>query len=104
MTPKQPSLPAPNKLAVALKYDGQGAPRVSAKGAGKIAERILELAEENDIPLQQDAELATLLSQVDIGHEIPENLYLAAAEVIAFAYRLKGKMPTTETATAQAAE
>jgi flagellar biosynthesis protein len=86
----KPKLPQ-KKLAVALKYDGQGAPRVSAKGSGKIAERILELAEEHGIPLQEDHELVELLSQIELGHEIPENLYLAAAEVIAFAYRLKEK-------------
>ena len=89
--PDKPTI-LPKKLAVALKYDGQGAPRVSAKGSGKIAERILELAEEHGTPLQEDHELVELLSQIELGHEIPENLYLAAAEVIAFAYRLKGKI------------
>ena len=77
--------------AVALHYDGNGAPIVSAKGKGLVAEQILKLAEEHDVPITENAELALFLSQVDLGDEIPEALYLAAAKVIAFAYALKGK-------------
>ncbi len=80
-------------LAVALKYTGEQAPKVTAKGSGLNAEQILEIAEQHGIPLQNDAELATILAQVPLGDEIPENLYLAVAEVIAFAYFLSGKTP-----------
>ena len=76
-------------VAVALNYPGAGAPRVTAKGRGAVAERILELATENDIPLWQDAGLAGVLAQVDLGEEIPEALYAAVSEVIAFAWRLR---------------
>ena len=81
------------EIAVALKYDGRGAPKVTAKGAGELAERILEAAREHDIPLHEDPLLSEVLSQIDLGREIPPALYLAVAEVIAFAYLVSGKMP-----------
>ncbi len=77
--------------AVALEYDGSSAPRVTAKGRGEIAQRILALAEENDIPLHEDPDLVTLLSQLDLGMEIPANLYVAVAEVLAFTYMMSGR-------------
>jgi len=80
-------------VAVALKYDGQHAPKVTAKGAGITAEKILEIAEEHDIPLQNQPELASILAQVPLGEEIPQNLYVAVAEVISFAYFLSGRTP-----------
>jgi flagellar biosynthesis protein len=80
-------------LAIALKYDGENAPRLTAKGRGELANRLLALAQENDVPLHEDAELAALLSQIPLGEEIPESLYRAVAEVIAFAYLLSGKLP-----------
>ena len=81
------------KIAVALEYDGSNAPRVSAKGIGELAEQILELARKHDIPLQADDELVAVLAQIKLGEDIPEQLYRAVAEVIAFAYILKGKFP-----------
>ncbi|MBT3011874.1 MAG: EscU/YscU/HrcU family type III secretion system export apparatus switch protein [Candidatus Thiodiazotropha sp. (ex Lucina aurantia)] len=80
-------------LAIALKYDGENAPRLTAKGRGELADRILVLADEHAIPLHEDAELAALLAQIPLGDEIPESLYRAVAEVIAFAYLLSGKLP-----------
>ncbi len=80
-------------LAIALNYDGENAPKLTAKGRGELAERIMALAEEHDVPLHEDAELAALLSQIPLGDEIPEALYRAIAEVIAFAYILSGKRP-----------
>ncbi|NNJ92635.1 MAG: flagellar protein FhlB [Gammaproteobacteria bacterium] len=80
-------------LAVALNYDGQNAPRITAKGQNELARQILEKAEAADIPLKYDPELAAILSQIPLGEEIPENLYLAVAEVIAFAYFIAGKTP-----------
>ncbi|MDH5485130.1 MAG: EscU/YscU/HrcU family type III secretion system export apparatus switch protein [Gammaproteobacteria bacterium] len=80
-------------IAVALEYDGFNAPRVTAKGIGEVAEKILRLAKQQGIPLQQDIELVEILSQIDLGDEIPENLYHAIAEVIAFAYIISGKFP-----------
>jgi flagellar biosynthesis protein len=80
-------------LVVALSYDGQNAPRVTAKGRGTLADQILAIAEAHDIPLEKDPELTELLAQIPLGEEIPQALYLAVAEVIAFAYLLSGKMP-----------
>lgn len=78
-----------NKKAVALHYDYQGAPKVTAKGTGRIAERIMQVAEENNIILHKSPELVEVLSQLELGDEIPEALYLAVAEIIAFAHSLK---------------
>ena len=82
-----------NPRAVALHYSGQGAPRVTAKGGGVIADEILRLAREHNIPLYEDAQLASLLSRIELGDEIPEKLYVAVAQVIAFAWRLNGRAP-----------
>lgn len=77
--------------AVALRYSGRGAPRVTAKGEGEIAQKILEIAAQHGIPLHEDNELVRLLAQIDVGEEIPQTLYVAVAEVIAFAYMISGK-------------
>jgi len=82
-----------NRLAVALEYGGTGAPRVTAKGEGDIADEILRIAARHDVPLHADRDLVQVLSQVELNQEIPEVLYLAVAEVIAFAYLVKGKVP-----------
>ncbi len=75
-------------VAVALKWDGSGAPRVTAKGRGETAQRILKLAQEHGIPLQHEQDIVELLLLVDLDREIPQNLYVAVAEIIAFAYSL----------------
>jgi flagellar biosynthesis protein len=80
-------------LAVALHYNGNGAPRVVAKGGGEIAERIIETAREHNVPLQEDAALATTLARLDLGREIPRELYVAVAQVLAFAWAVTGKKP-----------
>ncbi|MCP5418237.1 MAG: EscU/YscU/HrcU family type III secretion system export apparatus switch protein [Chromatiaceae bacterium] len=80
-------------MAVALLYDGEHAPRVTAKGRGEMAERMLQLAEQHGIPLEGDPELAAILAQIPVGNEIPEALYRAIAEVISFAYLVSGKRP-----------
>jgi len=85
----------PPDIAVALHYDGTNSPRVTAKGKGLIAEEIIERAKAHDIPLHADAALVKVLSNVPLGEEIPRELYIAVAEVIAFAYMLSGKMPRT---------
>jgi flagellar biosynthesis protein len=83
----------PPDIAVALSYDGTNAPRVTAKGRGQIAEQIIDLAKEHNIPLHTDVVLVNVLSKISLGDEIPRELYLAVAEVIAFAYLLSGKRP-----------
>jgi flagellar biosynthesis protein len=90
---------APQKptTAVALRWDGAGAPKVTAKGRHEVADRILELAGDHEVPVREDPELTELLARVELGEEIPTELYLAVAQVIAFAYRLSGKrLPAEE--------
>ena len=83
--------PSEERSAVALKYDGLGAPRVAAKGHGELAEEILRIARENNIPIQESRGLTELLSTINLGEEIPPALYRAIAEVLSFAYSLSGK-------------
>jgi flagellar biosynthesis protein FlhB len=82
----------PTHLAVALKFErSMPAPRVIAKGAGKIAERIKAIAEEHGIPIIEQKPLArALFKNVEIDHYIPADLYHAVAEILAYVYRLKG--------------
>jgi flagellar biosynthesis protein len=77
-----------NQLAVALHYDRTGAPRVVAKGKGTIGQKILELARAHDIPIEENEVLAGALSNVELGDEIPTELYKAVAEVLVFVLRL----------------
>jgi flagellar biosynthesis protein len=77
--------------AVALKYDGEKdkAPRIIAKGRGDIAEKIIGIAKEHDVPLYEDKNLVQILEALDLETEIPPELYRAVAEVLAFIYRLE---------------
>ncbi|MFA5530857.1 MAG: EscU/YscU/HrcU family type III secretion system export apparatus switch protein [Thiohalomonadaceae bacterium] len=79
--------------AVALHYDGRNAPRLTAKGHGEVADAILAKAREHGIPLQENPELCRLLARLDLGESIPRELYVAVAEVLAFAYWVTGRTP-----------
>jgi flagellar biosynthesis protein len=79
--------------AIALEYDGDNAPIVTASGEGDIAEEIIRIAKQHGVPLKQDAMLTALLSELQLGDEIPEHLYRIIAEVIAYAYLVSGKVP-----------
>ena len=84
----------PTHYAVALKYDSatMNAPKVIAKGMNLIAQKIKELAKKNDIPIVEKPELAQeLYKKVSLDKEIPEELYKAVAEILAYVYRLKNK-------------
>jgi flagellar biosynthesis protein len=83
----------PPDIAIALSYDGKRAPKVTAKGQGLIAGQIIERAQEHNIPLHTDVAMVKVLSKLSLGDEIPRELYLAVAEVIAFIYLLSGKQP-----------
>ena len=78
------------KKAVALRYDEESdrAPRVVAKGAGSLADQIINLAREHGVELYEDPDLVEALSRLDLEQEIPEHLYRAVAEILAFLYRL----------------
>ncbi|WP_019215240.1 EscU/YscU/HrcU family type III secretion system export apparatus switch protein [Legionella tunisiensis] len=79
--------------AIALRYDGKSAPKVTAKGEGLLAEHIVKIARERGIPLQQDKELTALLAEVHLNEEIPPKLYLAVAQLLTFLYYVNGKTP-----------
>jgi len=79
--------------AIALQYDGENAPIVTASGEGDIAEEIIRIAREHGVPLREDMMLAALLSELELGEEIPPLLYRVVAEVIAYAYIISGKVP-----------
>ncbi|MCP4718327.1 MAG: flagellar biosynthesis protein FlhB [Desulfobacteraceae bacterium] len=78
------------KKAVALKYDRkkQDAPKVTAKGQGRVAEKIIELAKKNNIPIKDDPDLIEVLSSLEINEEIPSEIYVAVAELLAFVYSM----------------
>ena len=86
------SVKAKNQLAVALHYDRSGAPRVVAKGRGSIGGKIIEVAKANNIPIEENEVLAGALSNVELGEEIPAELYKAVAEVLIFVLRLSGRI------------
>jgi len=84
------------KSAVALKYQ-QGekgaAPTIIAKGFGDLADEIIQLARENGVLVHEDPYLSDFLATLDLGQEIPDQLYHVIAELIAFSYVLQGKFP-----------
>ena len=84
------------KQAIALEYDpSDEAPRVIASGRGILAEKIIEKAKENDVPIHRDDKLADTLSRLEIGDMIPPELYEVVAEILVFVDsmdKLKGKI------------
>lgn len=86
-----PPPPGGRRRAIALRYAGSDAPKVIASGQGLIAERIVELAEEAGVPVRHDPPLLQALSTLELGREIPEELYVAVAEVLVWAYRLDAR-------------
>jgi flagellar biosynthesis protein len=81
------------KKAVALKYVPKvdRAPKITAKGSGLLAEKIIALAKENRIPIQEDPALVQILSQLDFYEEIPPSVYRVVAEILAFIYSMNNK-------------
>jgi len=80
--------------AVALKYNKEkdAAPKITAKGSGIIAEKIVETAQAHNVPLYEDKNLVQVLEALELETEIPPELYRAVAEVLAIIYRLNAKM------------
>jgi flagellar biosynthesis protein len=81
-----------NRIAVALEYDFKGAPRVTAKGKGLVAENIVALAREHGIAVEENHVLAEALSQVELDDTIPEALYRAVADVLTFVLTARGEL------------
>jgi flagellar biosynthesis protein len=87
---------SPRKKAVALRYDAEKeeSPKVVAKGAGKLAEKLLELAKKHNIPIHEDSDLVNILSKLELNEEIPASTYIAVAEILAFVYRTNKSYPS----------
>lgn len=85
-----------NKTAVALEYNpDEMAPRIVGQGKGYLAEKIINSANENDVPLYQDSKLASTLSKLELGDYIPKELYSVVAEILVYVNdidRIKGKI------------
>ena len=81
------------KKAVSLKYEPakQEAPVVTAKGQGVIAEKIIEVAREHNIPIKDDPDLVEILSQLELNEQIPPTVYQVVAEIFSFVYHLNEK-------------
>lgn len=81
--------------AVALKYQAgfDSAPKVTARGKGKIAEKIIEIAKEHQVYIHEDPDLIEILSTLKINEEIPPALYLVVAELLVFVYSLNKNFP-----------
>jgi len=82
-----------SRAAVALKYDGEKAPTISATGTHELAEEIIRIAREHNVPLYENAELASILARLSLNEEIPESLYRVIAEILAFAFHIRGLAP-----------
>ncbi|MBN1828891.1 MAG: EscU/YscU/HrcU family type III secretion system export apparatus switch protein [Deltaproteobacteria bacterium] len=85
--------PAALRIAAALSYDPdrERAPRLTAKGRGCVADKIIETARRFNIPITEDPALATVLAALDIDQEIPPELYRAVAEILAFLYSMNDR-------------
>lgn len=81
------------RSATALQYEGKKAPTVTAQGHAEVADEIVALAREHGVLIHQDEELSKLLSKLALGEQIPQQLYIVIAELIAFSYVLQGKFP-----------
>ena len=86
--------------AVSLQYKKgkNAAPKVTAKGQGWMADRIIKMAQENNIPIREDKDLLHLLSEIDVGQEVPESLYKVVAELLAWVYQINQDYPGSEKA------
>lgn len=85
--------PPQTEIAIALEYDGASAPRVTAKGRGEVARKIVETAREHGVEVEENAVLAQALSAVPLDEHIPEELYRAVAQVIGFVLSMRGQLP-----------
>ncbi len=77
--------------ALKYRYEKDSAPRLVAKGRGKVAEKIIEIAKTHGVPIKEDKDLVEYLSSLDLYQEIPQELYKAVAEILAFVYSLDVK-------------
>ncbi|RUO79796.1 flagellar biosynthesis protein FlhB [Idiomarina tyrosinivorans] len=83
------------KQAIGLAYDGINTPKVIARGFDELAEEIIAVAREHGVLVHEDPLLSDSLARLNVGDEIPRDLYIIIAEIIAFAYLLEGKFPAS---------
>jgi flagellar biosynthesis protein len=82
------------KKAAALKYEkGDNAPKIIGIGKGEVAEKIIAMAQEKDIPIVKNAPLSDALTSMELGQEIPPELYKTVAEILAFVYKTSKEIP-----------
>ncbi|SCA57900.1 conserved hypothetical protein [Candidatus Terasakiella magnetica] len=83
----------PDQIAVALKYDGieDKAPEILASGHGAVAEQILQIAFAEGVKVREDADLAQILSLLDVGEEIPIEAFATVAEILSYVYQANGQ-------------
>ena len=81
--------------AVALKYVPREdqAPKVTAKGSGLVAEKIIQLAKEHGVPIKEDLALIEVLSRLDIHQDVPPSVYVVVAEILSFVYAINNRWP-----------
>ena len=86
--------------AVSLQYNrgSDSAPKVTAKGQGWVADKIIAMAQEQNIPIKKDKDLMELLEKIDVGQEIPEALYKVVAELLAWVYNMNKEYPENQQA------
>jgi flagellar biosynthesis protein len=91
MTPKEEK--KQSQKAVALRYTPHQdrAPKVTAKGSGLVAQKIIDLARQHGIPIKEDPALVQILAQLDLNQEVPPSIYVIVAEILAFVYSLNQK-------------
>ena len=92
---RQSDKKALRKKAVALRYDAEkeAAPKIVGKGAGHLAEKLLELAKKHNIPIHEDSDLVNILSKLELNDEIPPSTYIVVAEILSFIYRTNKSYP-----------
>lgn len=87
---------APETKVVALNYDPESmasAPKVTANATGYLAERILDLAFEHDVPVRTDPDLVEIIAATEVGEEIPVEAFIAVAEILRYVYERNGEIP-----------
>lgn len=90
---EEPDDASERRIAAALGYDTEKdeAPKLLAKGSGELADRIIALAKEHNIPIREDPDLVAVLAKLDLGQEIPPELYRVVSELLAFIYRVNNR-------------
>jgi flagellar biosynthesis protein len=97
MTQKKEKRSVPKAVALRYRPSRDPAPRVTAKGKGSVAQKIIALGREHGVPIREDAGLIQILAQLDFYQEIPPKTYAVVAEILAFIYRLNQAAPGAPT-------